>query len=215
MIFKIKQTKTNFSLQWVVTKGDDLICVVDAPYKGYFDATITFSDGAKYRMYCNPSDTTFGKRLEDRLSFRVFDTSNNLIGVFVGRTKKTGKLFGGYVYYELNFCNRQYIGYEIGRASQGIALCLYYNDKLLSICDKNIHVVNFQDDYNIYCENFDDIYMSTLFTIYYDMAKFPDMREIKLYSQVETYMVTANKELKSKYDPEFIPRIKAMEGKTD
>ncbi len=216
MIYKIKQTKTNFSMQWIVTQGDNLICTVDAPYKGYyFDANITFSNNKQYRMYFNPHDTTYGKKLEDRLSFKIFDQNNNLIGNFVGRTKRTGKLFGGYLYYELNISDTQYIGYEVGRGAEGIALCLYRDDKLLSICDKNTKIINFKDEYSIYCENEEDIYISTLFTIYYDMARFANMQEIKLYSETDNYVVTFNKELKAKYDPEFIPRIKAIDGIVD
>lgn len=216
MVYEITQTKTNFDLQWIVSDlNNTRICVVTAPYKGVlFDALINFANNVSYRMYFNISDKSYGSSFKDLMSFKIFDDKNNLIGKFVGETyRPKGKLFGGYVYYSLNIYNSHYVVYEVGRGAEGVALCIYENDKLVAICDKNPRVTNFKDRYRIYCEESKYIYISTLFSIYYDMAKNADLREIKLYSETVTYTVNTNKEVAAKYDPEFVERcIKYSNG---
>ena len=216
MICRLKQFKTSFNMSWKVWNKNEILCNVESPFEtSNYTIYFAFSNGDKYRMYYNPFDKSFGKKIEDRLSFKIFDPNESLIGKFVGRTHKTGKFIGGYQFYELNLYDKQYIGYEVGRGRQGVALCLYLNNELIGIIDKNTTVINFQDDYNIYLTDSKYLEIATLFDIYYDSTKFSDVGEIALYSQKETYMVTTNKELKNKYDPNFISRIKAMDGITD
>ncbi len=49
----------------------------------------------------------------------------------------------------------------------------------------------------------------------FDMLKFANMGEVKLYSETQTYLITANKELRAKYNPDFIQQIKLMDGIND
>lgn len=213
MICKLKQTKTNFNMQWSVLYNDNQICEIKSPFEtDCFNAYFHFANSEQYRMYYNPFDKTFGKRMEDRLSFKLFDSSDNLIGKFVSRTHKTGKLFSGYAYFELNFKDRQYIGYEVGLGADGIALCLYYNDTMVALIDKNTKVVNFCDEYAMYLSDESLLSIAALYAVYYDMLKFANIGEVKLFSETQTYLITHNKELKEKYDPDFIQQIKSMDG---
>lgn len=209
MIYDITQTLTNFNLQWIITSRQNKVCVVNAPYNGrYFEAFMIFSNNTRFRLYFNTSDKKFGSSLKDLMSFKIFDDKENLIGRVVGETHKTpGKLFGGYLYYELTLYNSHFVIYEVGRGAEGIALCIYENDKLVAICDKNPRVTNFKDRYKIYTEESKYLYIAALFDIYYDMARNADMREIKLYSDTVTYTVNSCKEVASQYDPDFISRI--------
>lgn len=209
MVYDIKQTKTNFDLQWIVTdKNNTQLCVGFAPYKGtYFNVLINFVNDISYRMYFNASDKTYGSSFKDRMSFKIFDDKSNMIGKFVGETHRTkGKLFSGYTYYKLNMYDSEYIVYEVGRGAKGIALCIYKDNKLIAVCDKNPNVINFKDCYKLYCTEPQYVVIATLFNIYYDLAKNADLREIKLYSETVTYTINSSKEVLDKYDPEFIKK---------
>jgi len=215
MILEINQIKTNFNMEWIVLKRDEMFCKAVSPFeKGLFRTNIHYSDGRIQSTCYNPSDTSYGSKIADRLSFKVFDNETH-VGHIVGRTQKTGKFLCAYPYYEFIYHGEEYRGYEIGFGGKGLFICLYKNDKLLAIVDKRLRVINFKDIYTAYIENSQFASVLIPFILYYDVTAHGDVMEIALLSVQEKRVNTIQKELIVKYDPDFIPRIKAMDGITE
>lgn len=211
MIFNIRQTKTYIDMEWLVTDtNDELYTLVKAPFvTGKFQADAFFKDRTQYALYYNPSDTTWGTKLKDRLSFKVL-RDGCCLGTVVGQTKKLGFL-KSYAYYEFTLDNEVYYGYEVGFGRRGLYLCIYHGDQLIAIVDKSVTVVNFQDCFTAYLSDEQYAKLTILFVIYYDVIAYNDPREIALLSVQQRSVNTIQKELIAKYDPDFIAKIKAME----
>ena len=210
MIVDIVQTKTNFNMEWKAnTKGKEIAVGVAPFIKGKFQVQIDYEKGRKIDLYYNPLDTTWGTKMTDRLSFKIFE-ANELIGKIVGATKKTGFL-KAYAYYDVTFEGKQYYAYEVGFGSKGLYLCIYRDEQLIAIIDKALKVVNFKDTYKAFIKNDSDFDIVILFTIYYDATSYGDVMEIAVLSLKEKRVNTIQKELISKFDQSFIDTIKAEE----
>lgn len=210
MIVDIVQTKTNFNMEWRASSNEQEIAIGIAPFiKGKFQVQIDYNKGRKIDLYYNPLDTTWGTKLSDRLSFKIFEDSE-LIGKLVGATKKIG-LLKSYAYYDASFEGEQYYAYEVGFGSKGLYLCIYKNEELIAIVDKALKVINFKDTYRAYIKNKADFDIVMLFTIYYDATSYGDVMEIAVLSVKEKRVNTIQKELINKFDQSFIDSIKANE----
>ncbi len=210
MIYNLRQVKTNFDMQWIIQDAaNNIVCNAACPLKiGKFEVFMRYPDNINYTLYYNPLDTSYGGKIKDRLSFKIINENKELTGRLVGATQKTGKFFWqGYQYYDISFGNKNYAGYEVGLGTDGIALCLYENDTIVATIIKNPRVVNFRDEYKMYVLSEEYLKIASMFVVYYDALKFANLGEIKLYSETYTVLLTHNKELKSKYDPNFINRM--------
>ena len=211
MILNISQTKTNFNMEWIVTQGECLFAEARAPFeKGRFTISVDYKEASCQRLYFNPTDTTWGSKMVERMSFKIFE-DNNKVGHIVGKTQKTGFL-KAYPYYEFEYNQKLYYGYEVGFGSKGLFLCIYDGEKLIAIVDKKLRVVNFRDSYTAYVEGEQYVPVVVPFTLYYDSATYGDVMDIAVVSIKEKRVNTVQKELIAKYDPTFIPKVKAMEG---
>lgn len=211
MIMDIIQTKTNFNLAWDVISRGKKIADADAPFIPFmFLAEVRLPDDLR-KLIFNPNDTSHGTSLRDRLTFRLYDKDHE-IGSIAGRTQKVNKLFGSYPYYEYVENGETYLVYEVGFGMKGLYLCFYKNDSLFCIVEKELTTVNFKDKYKCYMT--DDRYLSvvTAFVIYYDTVSYGDILDKAVYSRKKAVVNTYQKELKAKFDPNFIPKIKALEG---
>lgn len=212
MILNILQTKTNFDMEWRIESNNQPILLASAPFvKGKFEVNIQSALLPEVRLYFNPSDTTWGSKLIDRLSFKILNGTDK-IGSLVGQTKKVGFL-KSYPYYLICYNGSTYYGYEVGFGAKGLYLCVYKDAHLIAIVDKKLRVVNFKDTYTAYLEDDHETLIVSLFVIYYDVTAYGDLMEIAVHSTNEKRVNTFQKELLAKYDPAFIPRIKAMEAK--
>ena len=212
MIIYVQQTKSNFDMQWCATDKNGLsVADIAAPFVvGKFEATVSLNTGESAHLYYNPYDKSWGERLQDRLSFKVLAT-NGKLGHILGKTRKTGFL-KGYAYYEIVFGDEIYEGYEVGFGHKGLYLCVYKNDRLIAIIDKKLVTINFKDAYTVYMEDATCTLPILAFLTYYDVTVYGDLMDVAVLSAKERIVVTPQKELIAKYDPNFIPRIKAMEG---
>lgn len=214
MILSIVQTKTNFDMEWNIFSDKQLMAIAKAPFiKGKFEVEIQSAQFPKVSLYFNPSDTTWGNKLTDRLSFKIL-IGNNKVGSLVGQTQKIGFL-KSYPYYLICYNDDTYYGYEVGFGAKGLYLCIYRNEQLIAIVDKKLRVVNFKDTYTAYLENDDDAMIVSLFVVYYDTTAYGDVMEIAVRSVKERRVNTIQKELIDKYDANFIPKIKAKHGITE
>lgn len=212
MIFKIEQVRTNFNMVWMATENSINLCTAVSPLeKGCLNIIMDYPSGEKHRLYYNPSDTSHGTSLIDRLTFKLFD-GDNLIGTVVGQNKKVKGFLQSYPYRVLKTGNEEFFLYEVGFGSKGLFLCIYKGDELIAIADKDLIVINYQDKYTVYSESSE--YASIIMTLimHYDITAHGDMMEISLASVKKKKVNTIQKELIAKYDSSFIPKIKAYEG---
>lgn len=206
----IVQTKANFNMEWVACCGEEVISVAKSPFeRGQFNIYVDFRDSLNQRMYFNPSDKTWGTKLKDRMSFKLFEGEDK-IGYIVGQPKKIGFL-KSYLYYEFEYKGKLYLGYEVGFGSNGLFFCIYEGEHTIAIVTKNLHVENFKDKYTAYL--IDEKYASVviLFTLYYDSVAFGDKGEVAVFSIQRQGVNTIQKELIAKFDTAFIPAVLAME----
>ena len=137
--------------------------------------------------------------------------NNTVVGKLVGRTKKTGFL-KAFAYYEFQYDNNVYYGYEVGFGSKGLYLCIYQEEELIAIVDKKLRVVNYRDVYTAYMLNDEDLKVVVPFVVYYDSVAYGDVMEVAVLSVKEKRVNTIQKELIEKYDSSFIELIKERDG---
>lgn len=206
MIVALNQTKTFKDLEWVFKKDGDSIANSLSPFEiGQLQIMINTGSDTALRLYFNPSDTTYGRRLEDRLSFHILE-NENYAGYIVGRTK--GRFLKGYAYYEMKYNEAMYHCYEIGLGNKGLFLCIYQGDTLIAVVEKALKVIDFKDNYMLYLTSEKYFSVTALFTLYYDVTSYGNILERKVHSSATTLKFTRNKELLAKFDPLFIQRIK-------
>lgn len=209
MIVHLRQEKTNFDISYRFTQGDQTLCVAQAPFQmGRFDMSIQYAGGPDWQLHFNASE---GKTMRERLSFKLFQEGTQ-VGTLVGATKKTGRLFGGYPYYEISYFGQEYQLYQVGFGSIGLYLCLYQGDRLLAIAEKDLEVINYQDTYTLYLDSPEQFHLMTVALLYYDVISYDDFMKISVHSRKKDCVVTPQRELQQKYDPTFIPRIRERDG---
>lgn len=211
MIIEIHQTKTNFSMSWEISRRGKKIAEAEAPFMpNIFIAEVKIPDATRKLIY-EPSNTSYGQSLVDRLAFRLFD-KDHYIGYITGKNKIIKKLFASYPYYEYVENDALYQVYEVGFGRKGLFLCFYRDDRLFCIVEKELTTINHKDHYTCYLTNPEYLPVISSFVIYYDVTQYGDFFEITMYSKKTAVVNTYQKELKAKFDPNFIPKIKALEG---
>ena len=214
MIFVIKQTQTNFNMEWIAQVGDlDVVCIRAPFVKGEFFAEF---EGKNYsqRLVFNPSDTSFGTKLKDRFSFRLYE-NEEYIGYMVGNTRKERKgfmPFVGYPYYEYKYRETQIFGYEVGFGHRGVYLCIYEGDELIAVVDKKLTVIDYKDEYTCYMLDSKHYKEVVPFVIYYDTLCYNDIMERSVRSKKTDIVNTFQKDLIAKYDESYIPRVIAQDS---
>ena len=205
MILQIKQERTNFGMSWVLSQNGERKGYAQAPFeKNKFQ--VFFDDNCDKRLYYNPRDLTWGKKLTDRLSFKYFESSM-LVGTIVGCTKKLGFL-KSYAFYEFKCKDKIYYGYEVGFGKGGLYFCIYQNEILIAIVEKELKVINYRDSYIVYTMNSDLINVIFPFVIYYDATAYGDVLEVAVRSVKVKRVNTIQPELKNKFDASFIEAAK-------
>ncbi|HHU71352.1 MAG TPA: hypothetical protein GXZ21_04865 [Clostridiales bacterium] len=211
MIVELSQRKNTRDMEWVFRVGDNNLALAQSPFeRGQFQILLHTEADELIRLYYNPSDTSYGRKLENRLSFHILKEENR-VGYIVGRTK--GRFFKGYAYSEMEYQGIRYQSYEVGMGSKGLYLCIYLDDNLIATVKKDKNVIDFKDNYMLYLISNEYFIIVALFTLYYDVLNFGDILERQVHSSTTTIKYTRNKELLAKYDPSFIQRIQSKEGK--
>lgn len=216
MIVDVVQKLTNYDMTWIAEVRGRRIAAAAAPFtRGRMQIEIQYDDGrSSQRLYHNPADTRWGKSLADRLCFHLFEGGDEPIGRIFGNTRKIGFL-KSYAYYALTHRSESREIYEVGLGKDGLYLCLYRGDELLTIVEKDLTVINYQDVYHAYLKDQTELSMVLPFLIYYDVTAYGDLMETSVRSRKVKYVYTQQKELISKYDPSFIPRIRSMDQQSE
>ena len=125
--------------------------------------------------------------------------------------KKGTNFLNGISFWTITYQVREYAFYEIGKGHKAIYLCIWENDNIVAISSKNTNCKKIGSEYDLYFENQAlplEIVLSI--NLCWDLMRFwPDSDE------GSPTLNTWQKELKNKYDPDFIPRIKKLDGIAD
>lgn len=214
MIIKIEQLKTNFNMVWMATIDDKSVCTAISPFeKGCLNITMDYQNGEKERLYYNPSDTSFGSGLIDRMSFKLFDSDNQVIGTVRGENKKVKGFLQSYSYRVFTKKDHSYFLYEVGFGNKGLYLCIYEDDELIAIAEKELTVINYKDIYTVYALSLSNLSDIMALIMHYDVTAYGDIMEISLLSVRKKKVNTVQKELISKFDPDFITKVKELGNK--
>lgn len=152
-----------------------------------------------------PNEVTFGKRY--RQNDVVLDEAGNFFinnnrGQIFNCGKKGSNIFNGIYYWEFVIANNIFRAYEVGFGHKGIYFCIWLNDKLVAIVSKDIVSRNFGAGYSIYFEDEQDASMFILICTYWDITRYSPKSSYEVHT-----LNTWQKDLKNKFDPNFIPKV--------
>lgn len=212
MIFAIRQTKTGFDMEWQAGIGDEDMVYIRAPFSGdRFLAEIQAKDYSQ-RLVFDPSDLSFGNKLKDRLSFRLYE-NERYIGHLVGDTRRERRgLFAAYPYFAYQYRQIQLFGYEVGFGRKGLYLCLYEGEELIAIVEKKLTVTDYKDEYICYLLETRHSRKVIPFVIYYDTIQYGDVMERAVHAKKKDALNTIQRDLIAKFDRSFIPRVLQQDG---
>lgn len=134
--------------------------------------------------------------------YSLFDKMRNRCGEIC---RKKTKSFGGYFYYEVELNKHIYTAYEIGLGKEGIKIPIYRGEKQIALIQKDCMVRNNLDEYEIIFGDLEMALVATVFVIYYDCLNHNNPFEAVVDKKETKYLYTMNKELNSKYDPNWRP----------
>ncbi len=130
------------------------------------------------------------------------------------KTKKVLFMQIDYEYYKFEIEGRCYQVFESGLGPGMHFYSMYEDGVVVGVIHKQDRIVNDLDHYTLYTEDevaMKDLVVYTMFLASTEYFKTTDAG----YSIDDASVYTAQQELRDKYDPTFIPRIKAMDGIRD
>lgn len=154
-----------------------------------------------------------------RYDYNHYNLNNEIIGkikyITITPKKKIFEAPKAYSYQEFTFKGEKYEMYDVRINGIGIYYCIYKDDELVAIVERNLNVKNWLDNYTIYSLNEIDKEFLCLATAYYDYVNF---EERKLEPSTATYhaengngYIEFRKNILDKFDPKFIEKIIEME----
>lgn len=136
--------------------------------------------------------------------------------IYVDYVSKKGQgLFGRYTYWSFVYQEHTYDLYEVGLGRDGIWLCIYRDDVTVAQCQLHTKVVNYENEYTMYAvDNLSKSLLVMIMTLWdvqgWFLDKLPDVDGAqdlskKAHHNTNQYSLsTIPKDLKAKYDPNFI-----------
>ena len=156
--------------------------------------------------YCLKYDHNAGIRF-----YRIFDEYGQHLGTMERREEK-GKLFqNGYRYTEVNMAGKKYHIYAVGMGKEGIHYPCHLQlgngeERQIGLICKNPVVYDYKDVYDCYMTDEADKLLLLMFTVYNDFWAFRKTGSVAKNTKETKYVITTNKKLKAKCDPEFLKR---------
>lgn len=154
-----------------------------------------------------------------KYEYNHYNLNNEIIGkikyITIYPKKKLFEPIKAYAYQEFTFKGEKYEMYDVRINGIGIYYCIYKNNELVAIVERNLNVKNWLDNYTIYSLNEIDEEFLYLATAHYDYVNF----EERIFRQsTGTYhtesgngYIEFRKNILDKFNPEFIKRIIEME----
>ncbi|BCN29975.1 hypothetical protein [Anaeromicropila herbilytica] len=202
---KLIQIKDGFHNRYELVEEDRIIATSSVPAKiGTRDIFYLVDGTLKYHLMHhlaeelgNVTRTTSKRKL---MQFDIYNEHSDKVGMI--NSRRTKGIWKCYKYDEINFYNKNYIGYKVGMGAEGHKYPIYENDKQIALVEKDNLVLNRKDVYHIYTLEEELIELVALYCLRLDTIEF-SQRDIAINSKEKSLSYTWNKEVKCKYDPDF------------
>ncbi len=147
-----------------------------------------------------PIDLT-GILFRDKVLYNIKKLNGDICGEITLKVVK--KFLARYKYIQINFNAELLNCYEVNMGKEGNFVCIYIGDLQIALIDKTNVSNDNLDSYKIYLKDEKYIQIVCLYVVYYDHATSANYNEFTYKSKKTSYENSPNKELKSKYNPQF------------
>lgn len=151
----------------------------------------------------------------DEISKTIIKKNNQIIGEIFTKVEVTKKILFlpiGIEYNDIVLNGNIYKMYESGLGANQHYFSIYEKNNVVAVIHKDDRVVNYLNTYTIYAENKDNMDVALICAMFLESTAFCDRTGGIGNSIVDSPYYTAQRKLREKYDPSFIPKIKALEG---
>ena len=151
----------------------------------------------------------------DEISKTVITRNGVQIGLIsqdIFITKKVLFLPIGYEYYKMSFENESFQIFESGLGAGKHFFTIYKNDSIVAVIHKDDKVINHLNTYTAYCEKNEGVLMMLIFAMFLESTAFCDRTGGIGNTVVDSPYYSTQKELRERYDPTFIERVKKLDG---
>lgn len=203
---RLIQTKASLEKLYELREGNEIVGKTTIPLS--FKRQINSSLANKnYKLQFSFTQDTlnwfnYSKNMR-LLPFQIYDETNMLVGSVCERRARR---FFGYSYFELIYKGKSYYFYEIGLGKEGLKIPMYNDeDSQVGLIEKDSVFYDNKRTYTIHTLNRHYQMLAYFFSVYFNNA-FYSSNEVVVKSKHVEYSYTFSKELKSKYNPNFLER---------
>ncbi len=201
MIYRLEQTERLPLRKHVIKNKRDGAAIYAAHVPGVFRSSVTI-DGAVFET------------VTETISKTVVIKNGMIAGEITPVFVKTGKFLFlpiGYDGYRLKTENEEIEIFDIGLGADHHYIVLLSEGKTVAVIHKDDKVVNYLNTYTIYAEDKEHMDKAIIVAMFFESTAYCDRTAGIGYSVVDSPYYSSQKELRAKYDPTFIERVKAME----
>ena len=142
------------------------------------------------------------KQNKNLIPYKIDDANGNKCGQ-IGIKQADVPFWRLYSFHEMTINSNTYRMYTVGLGKEGLKYPIYCNDTQIALMGKDAVVVNNLDKYDIYAHDRQGAEIAVLFGLYIDITAAANRGTAVTESVRKVYSITTNKELKSKYNPDF------------
>lgn len=220
MIVHMKQKTTYKHITWQAINNELVFCNIDNYYLGklYEKIIFNFFDESSYDLIYNPNSVKNYKNIYEKHAFFAFNGEDYVGRIYKQILNSPHKIEIQKMRYVFELSEKLYYAYDIAKGRKGHTLFIYEDEKAVAAITHPRTIVNYKDEYELYIdESCIDPKMVILLCIFWDVMEF-ESGDAQFASgpTIRTRIDwTIPKEIRERYDPEFIKRIKAMDGLVD
>jgi uncharacterized protein YxjI len=134
--------------------------------------------------------------------FEIIKPNGETCGKISSKFIKTF-LFFGRSHTQITYNSEVYDCYVVGKGKEGTFVCIYSGEQQIALIEKHTVVYDNKDTYTLYIKDDKHAELICLFATYYDHSANSNYNEYAANSKKVNYYYTYNKELNSKYNPQF------------
>lgn len=140
---------------------------------------------------------------ETRQMAGMFECHSGEKGVIYYCGKKGSNFLNGIYFWVFKIDNQEYTAYEVGFGRKGIYLCIWHENQILAIVSKDVHTKRFESNYTIYAEDYFPVDLASVCSLFWDLSRYYPTSSSEEFHTLNTWQ----KELKNKYDSDFLNRM--------
>lgn len=196
-VFEIKNAKNNEK-------------IADGMSKNRVQTAIRYSDGREYLISFEPV-LMEREAKENKMLYVISKNGRAIGGIEQAEVQQKKFLFVsvGYDYFKIHFEDSEYELYEIGLGENQHYLCICQGDTTVAIVHKPMEVKSHLDTYVVYIEYEKYKDLACIAALFIDGFEYSSDNEIA-GSKIKEEYLSFNKELKKKFDSEFLERVKNL-----